>query len=113
MPGSPRRVKPCRPGRHTKKRTESNVKTRRIILIYWFLLIVPTLVIGIWALKLLSHEQDRLKAQALSALTQRAESMAETLEITVAEVAELMGTITYEVTCLIGARVDRRVIAGS
>ena len=34
-------------------------------------------------------------------------------EITVAEVAELMGTITYEVTCLIGARVDRRVIAES
>ena len=66
------------------------MKTRRIILIYWFLLIVPTLVIGIWALKLLSHEQDRLKAQALSALTQRAESMAETLEITVAEVEDAL-----------------------
>jgi len=73
-----------------KRRPEGNVKTRRIILIYWFLLITPTLVIGIWALKLLSHEQDRLKAQALSSLAQRAETMAETLEITVADVEDAL-----------------------
>lgn len=33
-------------------------------------------------------------------------------EITVAELAELMGTITYEVTCLISARVPRRHVGG-
>lgn len=31
-------------------------------------------------------------------------------EITVAELADLMGTITYEVTCLVGARVTRRSV---
>ncbi len=66
------------------------MKTRRIILIYWFLLIVPTLVIGLWALKLLSHEKDRLKAQALSSLAQRAETMAEGLVSTVADVEEAL-----------------------
>ena len=30
-------------------------------------------------------------------------------EITVGELAELIGTITYEVTCLIGPRVTRTV----
>ncbi len=34
-------------------------------------------------------------------------------EITVAEIAELMGTIAYEVTCLISQRVPRRYVGGA
>lgn len=34
-------------------------------------------------------------------------------EITVEEIAELMGTITYEVTCLISQRVPRRYVGGA
>jgi len=66
------------------------MKTSRTILIYWFLLIVPTLVIGIWALKLLSHEKDRLKIQAVASLTERARTMADSLEFTVADVEEAL-----------------------
>jgi signal transduction histidine kinase len=66
------------------------MKTSRTILIYWFLLIVPTLVIGVWALKLLSHEKDRLKIQAVASLTERARTMADSLEFTVADVEEAL-----------------------
>lgn len=66
------------------------MKTSRTILIYWFLLIVPTLVIGGWALKLLSHEKDRLKIQAVASLTERARTMADSLEFTVADVEEAL-----------------------
>ena len=66
------------------------MKPSRTILIYWFLLIVPTLVVGAWALKLLSHEKERLEIQAMASLSDRAKAMAENLELTVAEVEDAL-----------------------
>lgn len=73
------------------------MKTKRIILIYVCLLIVPAVVIGGWALKLLSHEKDRLKAQAVTALTRQAQNLAETLELTVADVEEALSRSLLDV----------------
>ena len=54
----------------------------------WLLLLIPTLLIGALALKLLRNEQGRLAESNLSATRQRAATIAESLDLTVAEVKD-------------------------
>ncbi|GAB6095595.1 ATP-binding protein [Desulfatiferula olefinivorans] len=60
--------------------------TRRSTVIYLLLLIVPTLILGGAGLRLLVHEKDRIRTQALASLTDRAGALAESLVLTVSEV---------------------------
>jgi signal transduction histidine kinase len=64
------------------------MKTKPALLVYWFLLILPALFIGIRVLTLLSHEKERLRIQTVASLTERAKTMAENLELTVTDVEE-------------------------
>ncbi|MGE4543194.1 MAG: sensor histidine kinase [Pedobacter sp.] len=54
----------------------------------WLLLLIPTLLIGALALKLLRNEQGRLAESNLSATRQRAATIAESLDLAVAEVKD-------------------------
>ena len=56
---------------------------RYAIILYWLLLLVPTLIIAGAAFKLLWHEQERLHQQARSAAMDRAKAIADTLQINV------------------------------
>lgn len=66
------------------------MKTRRSIVIYWILLLIPTLVVAGMAFILLSHEQERLRGLALQSLKDRITAIAESVHLTVAEVEETM-----------------------
>lgn len=61
---------------------------RRSIILYWLLLLLPTLAIAGVLFELLQHEQDRIARQALSSTEDRAEAIAETLQITVETLQE-------------------------
>ena len=61
------------------------VKQRKLIL-YWLLLLIPTLVIGILAISLLRHEQARINQAALTGLRQSVVTVAGNIAITVGEV---------------------------
>lgn len=54
----------------------------------WLLLLIPTLLIGALALQLLHGERDRLAESTLGAARQRAATIAETLDLAVAEVKD-------------------------
>ncbi|MDM8535145.1 HAMP domain-containing sensor histidine kinase [Desulfobacterales bacterium HSG17] len=64
------------------------MKSRRSIIIFWALFLMPTLIIAGIALKLLSHEQERINQSAISALSQRAEAVSQTIHITIEDVLE-------------------------
>lgn len=64
--------------------------TRRTIIIYWLLLILPTVFLGAAGLRLLYHEKERLKVQSLSVLADRAQAMTESLEFTVSDVEDAL-----------------------
>lgn len=55
---------------------------------FWTLTLVPTLIISAIAFKLLSHEQDRIHRAAVQALRQRAETVAQTIHITMEAVMD-------------------------
>ncbi len=54
----------------------------------WLLLLIPTLLIGALALKLLHGEQDRLVESSLNTARRRAATITETLDLAVAEVKD-------------------------
>ncbi|MBC8441041.1 MAG: HAMP domain-containing histidine kinase [Deltaproteobacteria bacterium] len=62
--------------------------SKRSIIIFWALFLVPTLIMAIIAFKLLSHEQDRISQSALHALSERAKTISETIHLTVEAVQE-------------------------
>jgi signal transduction histidine kinase len=62
--------------------------TRRSIIVYFLLLIVPTLFLGGAGLRLLVHEKEGIRTQTLASLNDRAGALAESLTVTVAEVEE-------------------------
>lgn len=64
------------------------MKRTRWIVGAWLLLLVPTLLIGGLALRLLQREQDRLAASTLEAVRQQAAVVAENLDLAVAEVKD-------------------------
>ena len=59
------------------------MKSRRSIIVFWALFLVPTLIIALIALQLLSHEQERINQSAINALSQRAKAVAQTIHITI------------------------------
>lgn len=61
---------------------------RRTIILYGLILLVPTLVIGVVAFHLLSHEQERIDQAARSSARDRARVIAETLQVTVEAVED-------------------------
>ena len=61
---------------------------KRSIIYYWLLLLVPTFVIGIFAFQLLRHEQERINQEVRFSARDRAQAIAETLQITVAAVED-------------------------
>jgi len=63
---------------------------KKAIFLYWLLLLVPTLVVGAVAFRLLAHEQERLERQVLLSTRQRLEAMAEGLRLAAAAAKEGM-----------------------
>lgn len=62
--------------------------SKRSIIIFWALFLVPTLIITGIAFRLLSHEQERINRSAMQALSERAKTISETIHITVEAVQE-------------------------
>jgi signal transduction histidine kinase len=62
--------------------------SKRSIIIFWALILVPTLIMAIAAVRLLSHEQDRISRSAMDSLSQRAQTISETIHFTVEAVQE-------------------------
>lgn len=62
--------------------------TKRSIILYWLLLLVPTLIIGAAAFRWLSHEQDWIDQQILSSAMERARAIAENAQLSVITVEE-------------------------
>jgi signal transduction histidine kinase len=60
----------------------------RLIIAAWLLLLVPTLLVGGMAMRLLRSEQQRLADDSRAAARQRAQSAAESLDLAVAEVRQ-------------------------
>lgn len=59
--------------------------SKRAIIFYWLLLLIPTAVITIMAVGLLHGESERLKQAAVNTLTDQARLLADTLQVTVAD----------------------------
>jgi len=62
--------------------------TKRALSFYWLLLLVPVLVIGMAAYRLLEHEKARLQDQASAAYLERSQLLAESVRLTVLSVQE-------------------------
>ncbi len=62
--------------------------SKRSIIIFWALFLVPTLIIALAAFQLLSHEQERISRSAVQALRERAKTISETIHLTVETVQE-------------------------
>lgn len=67
---------------------------RRSVIIYWLLLLIPTLIVGVSAFYLLRHEQQRINQSSRQFARDRAQSIAETLQLSVRSVEdELTGEL--------------------
>ncbi len=64
------------------------MKRTGFIIAAWLLLLVPTLLVGGVALRLLEHEQERLVGAAVAAASERAKATAESIALAVAEVKD-------------------------
>ncbi|MCD4720143.1 MAG: HAMP domain-containing histidine kinase [Desulfobacula sp.] len=62
--------------------------SKRSIIIFWALFLVPTLIMAGIAARLLAHEQDRINRSASQALSERAKAISETIHLTVEAVQE-------------------------
>jgi len=66
----------------------------KLIILAWLLLLVPTLLLGVGALRLLQGEQARLRSSAQAAATDRVGAIAANIDLAVSEVEEgLLETI--------------------
>jgi len=61
---------------------------KRAIIFFWLLLLVPTLLIAAGALRLMRHEQARLDAMRVTAAREMGGMLADSLQITIAEIKE-------------------------
>jgi signal transduction histidine kinase len=64
---------------------------KRSIILYWLLLLLPTVLIGAAAFQLLRHEQERIDQEARLSAQERAQTIGDTLQVTV-------GTVEDELT---------------
>ncbi len=60
----------------------------RFFILYWLLIIIPAMVIGGFALRLLRHEQERVVRANLTALENRARATAQSIELTLLETVD-------------------------
>ena len=61
---------------------------KRTIILFWALFLIPTLIMAGAAARLLFHEQERINRSTLTALTERADSIAESIHLTVETVKD-------------------------
>ena len=61
---------------------------KRSIILYWLLLLAPTILIGTAAFQLLRHEQERLDKQARFSAQERAQAIGDTLQVTVGAIED-------------------------
>ncbi len=64
------------------------MESRRFIIIFWVLLLVPAVVISVVSFKLLLHEQERINRAAVTSFTERAKIIARNIHITIRDVEE-------------------------
>src|SRR5512139_2355346 len=64
------------------------IAKKRSIILYWMLLLVPTVVVAGAAFRFLGYERERMERQAVSSAQERARTIAETLQIAVDTVEE-------------------------
>ncbi len=84
------------------------MKRNGLIIAAWLLLLIPTLLIGVGALRLLKHEQQRIAGTAVAAASDRARSVTESIELAVTEVKEgLLATLNSFPPQGIDDRLDR------
>jgi len=69
----------------------SGILERKALIVYWLLLLIPTVAIGAAALRLLTHEEERLEQLQRAAIQERADVVAADIALAVDEVkAEFM-----------------------
>lgn len=62
--------------------------SKKSIIIYWLLLLVPAVLISVAAVRLLSHEQERISQAQRETILTRARAVAETIQLTVQAVED-------------------------
>ncbi|MCP4718856.1 MAG: hypothetical protein GY860_05305, partial [Desulfobacteraceae bacterium] len=62
--------------------------SKRSIIFFWALFLVPTLIMAVVAFRLLSHEQERISRSAIRTLSERAKTISETIHLTIEAVQE-------------------------
>ncbi|MCP4682204.1 MAG: hypothetical protein GY864_07710, partial [Desulfobacterales bacterium] len=70
---------------------------KRLIILYWMLLLIPTIVISISVFHLLGHEQERINHAARSSAMERASSIAETLQVTIDAVEDELTETMFQI----------------
>ena len=73
------------------------MKSRRFIILFWVLLLVPAITITLVAFRLLLHEQERINRSAIISLTERADVIAGNIHITVKEVEESLSRALIDI----------------
>ena len=81
--------------------------SKKTIIIFWALFLVPTLIIAIIAFKLLSHEQERINKSALDALSERATIISETIHLTIQAVQD---NFTQSLLVLDQGKLEKKLI---
>ena len=64
------------------------MRKKRSIIFFWALLLVPTLIMAGVAARLLYHEQERINRSNLLALTERAQTIAQSIHLTIEAVKD-------------------------
>jgi len=72
------------------------MKRKRPIIFFWALILVPTLILSAFALHLLSNEQKRINQTGISALTDRVQTISETIHLTVETVQDNIASSLFE-----------------
>jgi signal transduction histidine kinase len=70
---------------------------KRSIIIYWLLLLVPTILIGTAAFQLLRHEQERIDKQARFSAQERAQAIGDTLQVIVGAIEDELTEALYRI----------------
>ena len=76
------------------------MKNRRSIFLFWALFLVPTLLMAGVAFVLLEKEQERITLSAIHALSQQAQSVSETIHLTIETVQENLEQSMLEIDSL-------------
>lgn len=61
---------------------------RRTIVVYWLLLLIPTMIVGLAAFRFLRHESERVRQRARSSAEDRVRTIADSLKVAISAVEE-------------------------